>query len=173
VGVGTVYRRFPDKDALIEALFEEKIERVVALADAALEIEDPGEGFFTFMRGMCRMQAEDRGFKDALLGRDRGRERVAAARGRIAPRAMKLLARAQEAGAVRSDLGPFDVPMLHLCVGLIADRTRDVAPAYWERLLAILLDGLSADGAATPLPGEPIDREAFTRAMAGAHRRRA
>src|ERR671921_1342419 len=144
VGVGTVYRRFPDKDALIDALFEEKIDRAVALADEALEIEDPWEGFTTFLRGMCRLQAEDRGFKDALLIRDRGREKVAGARERIAPRAMKLLARAQEAGAVRADLGPYDVPMLHLCVGLIADRTRDVAPDYWERLLSIVIDGIRA-----------------------------
>src|SRR5215217_9622277 len=80
VGIGTVYRRFPDKDALIDALFEEKIDRVVALADDALELADPWEGLTTFMRGMCRMQAEDRGFKDALLLRGRGRERVAGAR---------------------------------------------------------------------------------------------
>src|SRR4029079_8534918 len=121
VGVGTIYRRFPEKDALIDALFEEKIDRAVALADAALELDDPWEGFATFMREMCRMQAEDRGFKDALVLRDRGRERVAAARERIAPRALELLARAQEAGAVRADLGAYDVPMLNLCIALIAD----------------------------------------------------
>ena len=172
VGVGTVYRRFPDKDALIDALFEEKIDRAVELADRALEIEDPWEAFTTFMRGMCRMQAGDRGFKDALLVRDRGRERVAAARERIAPRAMQLLTRAQEAGAVRSDLGPFDVPMLNLCVSLIADRTRDVAPEYWERVLTIIIDGISAKGPATTMPVEPLDRETFTEAMASARRRR-
>ena len=172
VGVGTVYRRFPDKDALIDALFEEKIDRAVELADRALEIEDPWEAFTTFMRGMCRMQAGDRGFKDALLVRDRGRERVAGARERIAPRAMKLLTRAQEAGAVRSDLGPFDVPMLNLCVSLIADRTRDVAPDYWERVLTIIIDGISAKGPATAMPVEPLDRETFTEAMASARRRR-
>jgi AcrR family transcriptional regulator len=173
VGVGTVYRRFPDKDALIDALFEEKIDRAVALADDALAIEDPWEGFTTFMREMCRMQAEDRGFKDALLLRDRGRERVAAARQRIAPRAMELLERAQRAGAVRADLGPYDVPMLHLCVGLIADRTRDIAPDYWERILAILIDGISTTGAGTPMPAEPLDRDAFVAAMASARRQRA
>ena len=172
VGVGTVYRRFPDKDALIDALFEDKIDRAVALADEALEIEDPWEGFTTFMRGMCRMQAGDRGFKDALLATDRGRERVAGARERIAPRALKLLARAQEAGAVRSDLGPFDVPMLNLCVSLIADRTRDVAPDYWERVLTIIIDGLAANGPTTPMPVEPLDRETFTEAMTSARRRR-
>jgi AcrR family transcriptional regulator len=173
VGVGTVYRRFPDKDALIDALFEDKIDRAVALADASLEIEDPWEGFTTFMRGMCRMQAQDRGFKDALLLRGPGRERVAAARERIAPRAIKLLTRAQEAGAVRADLGPFDVPMINLCVGLIADRTRDIAPDYWERVLTILIDGISAQGRTTPMPVSQLDREAFTEAMASPRRRRA
>ena len=172
VGIGTVYRRFPDKDALIDALFEEKIDRAVELADAALEIEDPWEAFTTFMRGMCRMQAGDRGFKDALLARDRGRERVAGARERIAPRAMELLTRAQEAGAIRSDLGPFDVPMLNLCVSLIADRTRDVAPDYWERVLTIIIDGISAKSPTTPMPVEQLDRETFTEAMASGRRRR-
>jgi AcrR family transcriptional regulator len=172
VGVGTVYRRFPDKEALIDALFEVKIDAAVSLADAALEIEDPWEGLVTWMRGMCRLQAEDRGFKDALLMRDRGRDRMAAARERIAPRALRLFSRAQEAGAVRADLGPFDIPMLHLCVGLMADRTRDVAPDYWERILTIVIDGISAKAAATPMPVEPLDREAFTEAMASPRRRR-
>jgi hypothetical protein len=125
------------------------------------------------MRGMCRMQAQDRGFKDALLLRGPGRERVAAARERIAPRAIKLLTRAQEAGAVRADLGPFDVPMINLCVGLIADRTRDIAPDYWERVLTILIDGISAQGRTTPMPVSQLDREAFTEAMASPRRRRA
>ena len=173
VGVATVYRRFPDKDALIDALFEAKIDYAVALAVHALGLEDPWEGFSTFLREMGRMQAEDRGFKDALLLRDRGRERVAAARERIAPRALELLARAQEAGAVRADLGAYDVPMLNLCVGLIADRTRDIAPDYWQRVLAIILDGISAKAATTPMPAEPLDREAFVEAMASARRRRA
>src|SRR5690349_24529453 len=49
VGVGTVYRRFPDKDALIDALFEVKIDRARALATEALEFEDPWEGFVFFI----------------------------------------------------------------------------------------------------------------------------
>jgi AcrR family transcriptional regulator len=172
VGVGTVYRRFPDKDALIDALFEAKIDRGRQLAVDALEIEDPWEAFTTFMRGMARMQAEDRGLKDAMLSRDRGRDRVAKARDSIAPVAVQLLHRAQEAGAVRGDLGMFDVPLINLCVGLIADRTREAAPDYWERILTVLLDGLAADAAHTPMPVEPIDRETFVAAMTNRRRPR-
>jgi len=172
VGVGTVYRRFPDKDVLIDALFEEKINRARQLAQDALEVEDPWEGFAGFMRGMCRMQAGDRGLTEAMLSRDRGRERVAAARDRIAPVAIQVLHRAQEAGAVRADLGTFDVPLIHLCISLIADRTRDVAPDYWERILTIVLDGLAAEAARTEMPVAPLDRDAFVGAMAGRRRPR-
>jgi hypothetical protein len=61
---------------------------------------------------------------------------------------------------------------MNLVVSLIADRTRDVAPGYWERVLTILIDGISAQGPTTPMPVEPLDREAFTEAMASGHRRR-
>jgi AcrR family transcriptional regulator len=165
VGVGTVYRRFPDKDALIDALFEDKIVEVERQARLALAIEDPWDSFETFMRGMCRLQAEDRGLKEALLARDRGRERVAEARNRIAPIASQVLLRAQEAGVVRADLGMFDVPLMHFAVGFVAERTRDTAPGYWERLLTILLDGLKADAARTPMPSEPLRQEQFVSAM--------
>jgi AcrR family transcriptional regulator len=172
VGVGTVYRRFPDKDALIDALFEEKIDRARQLAHEALELEDPWEGFAFFMRSMCAMHAADRGFKDALLSRDRGLERVAAARDAIAPVAIQVLRRAQEAGAVRADLGTFDVPLLHLCVGLIADRTRDVAPDSWERILTVILDGMAAGAARTEMPVAPLDPDAFASAMVSARTKR-
>src|SRR4051794_9823676 len=172
VGVGTVYRRFPDKDALIDALFEVKIGHAVDLARECAEIEDPWEGFERFLRGMCAMNAEDSGFKEALLSRDRGRERVAAARDQIAPIAIGLLRRAQAAGVVRDDLGPFDVPIMHLCVGQVADRTREVAPDYWGRILTVLLDGIRVGGGRTPMPAPPLDREAFTEAMVSARGRR-
>jgi len=165
VGVGTVYRRFPDKDTLIDALFEDKIAEVETEVRAALEIEDPWEAFESFMRAVCRLQAEDRGLKEALLTRDRGRERVALARERIAPIAMQVLHRAQEAGAVRADLGAYDVPMMHFAVGFVAERTRGIAPGYWERLLTVLLDGMRADAARTPIPTGPLEQEQFVAAM--------
>jgi AcrR family transcriptional regulator len=166
VGVGTVYRRFPDKDALIEALFEEKIHAIEELARRALEVEDQWEAFSGFMRAVCRMQAEDRGLKEALLSADRGRERLSAARDTIAPVAEQLLKRAQKAGAVRADLGRFDVPMMQFAVGFVAEKTRDVSPAYWERLMTVMLDGVRAErSGVTPMPVEPLDREEFTTAI--------
>jgi len=172
VGVATVYRRFPDKDALIDALFEEKIRAVERLARAALEMDDAWEAFSTFMRGVCAMQAEDRGLKEALLSRDRGSARVATARDMIAPIAGRLLARAQEEGAVRADLGPFDIPIMHFAIGFIADTTREVSPEYWQRIMTVLLDGLRAEREGTSdMPVPPLDHDAFLAAMSSRARR--
>jgi AcrR family transcriptional regulator len=167
VGIATVYRRFPDKEALIDELFETKMRAIERLAADALEIEDPWTAFSTFMREVCRLHAQDRGLKEALLSDHRGRDRVRRARDTIAPRAVQLLRRAQEAGAVRADLAAFDVPLLHTAVGLIADRTRDVAPDYWERMVTIVLDGLRAERrSATPMTAPPLSPEQFAAALA-------
>ena len=66
VGVGTVYRRFPDKDALIDALFEDKIDRAVALADTALEIEDPWEAFTSVLWRGAETMAGDRALSEVF-----------------------------------------------------------------------------------------------------------
>jgi AcrR family transcriptional regulator len=171
VGVGTVYRRFPDKDVLIDALFEDKIDDVVRTAESALQVEDPWEAFETFMRRMCRLQAEDRGLKEAILTDGRGGERAAIARARIGPIASKIVRRAQEAGVLRADLSAFDVPIMHFSVGFVAERTREVAPGYWERMLTVLLDGLRADAARERMPGEPLSQEQFAAAMTKPRRR--
>lgn len=166
VGVGTVYRRFADKEALIDGLFEAKIARVTALATEALGIEDPWDGFETFVRGLCRMQADDRGFREALLRHDRGCEGMRRGRDAIEPVVRELLERAQRSGQVRPDLGVFDVPLLHFMVGYVADTTRDVAPDCWQRTLQIMLDGLRTSRAApTPLPGAPLGPEQFALAV--------
>jgi AcrR family transcriptional regulator len=166
VGVGTVYRRFPDKDALIDALFEEKIAAIEQLARDGLATEDPWEAFSLFMRGVCRLQAEDRGLKEALLMRDRGTERLQHARDTIAPVAAQLLERAQAAGVVRADLGMYDVPMMHFAIGFIADSTREEDPRYWERVLTVLLDGVRArPDDLTPMPTPSLDRDRFLAAM--------
>jgi AcrR family transcriptional regulator len=160
VGIGTVYRRFADKDALIDALFEDKMRGIEALALEAVRIADPWEAFETFMRGVSGMHAADRGLKEAMLSDEGGRERAALARDTIAPLGQMLLQRAQQAGAVRADLVASDVPLMHFAVGFIADKTRDAAPDAWQRILTILLDGLRADPqGTTPIEGSPIALE--------------
>lgn len=166
VGVGTVYRRFPSKDDLIDALFEDKIREVEQTARDALEIDDPWTSFETFFRAVARLQARDRGLKEALTMGDRGRDRVGSARERIAPLASKVLRRAQRAGVVREDLERWDIPLVHMAVASVADRTRDIAPDYFERMVTVLLDGLRPQReGTTPMPAPPLSPEQFVTAM--------
>src|ERR671933_90846 len=68
VGVGTVYRRFPDKAELVEALFEQRLEGIVGLLEEALENPDPWLGLEGFLERVLELQANDRGLKDILVG---------------------------------------------------------------------------------------------------------
>lgn len=165
VGIGTFYRRFPDRESLVEAVFATKLDRVLELGRAALEIEDPWDAFRTFVVTVARMHAQDRGLKDVTLSQDRGRERVAEFRAAIQPIAVQLLDRAKAAGALRDDVSSFDIPMIHRAVSAVAELTRDVSPDYFERTLTLLVDGLARDRVPTPMPAPPLNPEQFLEVM--------
>lgn len=165
VGVGTVYRRFPDKDALIDALFEERIGDVAAAGQRALGASDPWEGIIDFVRYASAVQARDRGLRQALLSR--GADKTERAREKMIPIMTELVTRAQQAGSLRADLDPLDLPLVDLMVSTVADRTREVSPEIWQRALTIIMDGLATSRETpTPLPGKPLDRDQLA-ALAG------
>ena len=83
VGVGTVYRRFPDKAQLIEELFEQRLEDLVAIAGGALDDPDAWHGLKTFLRRALELQANDRGVKDLITASTDGLDRVATIRARL------------------------------------------------------------------------------------------
>src|SRR4051794_14300107 len=125
VGIGTVYRRFPHRESLVEAIFESKLERGAQSARGALGIEDPWGASRPSVARAARMQARARGLKDVRLCSERGRARVAGVRAITQPLAAELLERAQAAGALREDVTSLDLPMIHQAVSAIADMTRD------------------------------------------------
>src|ERR1044072_3349271 len=142
VGTGTAYRRFPNKDALLEALMADRIHEIGAIARECLEDPDPWHAIETFFERAMALQAADRGLKDILWSSGHGKERVVHARRAIAPPVSKMVARAVEAGAVRADMGTSDVPLINFMLGAIAHLSRDVEPDLYRRYLAIVLDGL-------------------------------
>ena len=170
VGIGTFYRRFPDRESLVEAVFATKLERVTQLAREALDSEDAWQAFRTFLMTVARMHARDRGLKDVLLSSDRGREQAAALRETIQPLVRQLIDRAKATGALREDVSLFDIVMIYQAVGAIADITRDVSPDYFERTLALLVDGLAQERTTTPMPAPPPDDEQLV-AIMSRHRR--
>jgi AcrR family transcriptional regulator len=166
VGVGTVYRRFPDKEQLIDALFEERIGEMVALAEAALRCEDAWAGLVSFLESATAAHADDRGLKEVALSGVHGLERVARARDLMAPLVTRLVARAQEQGQLRPDLQPTDLPLLQLMLGSLSECTRDVDPEVWRRYLGILTDGLRTSRAApTPLAPAGLQLDQVQRTM--------
>jgi AcrR family transcriptional regulator len=166
VGVGTVYRRFPDKANLIEGLFEQRIQRIVDLADAALADPDPWRGLTEFIERTCELQSEDRAFKELVLAGPEGLERVNRIRARMLPRMSRIVERAHESGQLRTDVVPQDMPLIQLMIGTVIDCGRDVAPDLWRRFLAIYMRGLRAEtGAPDPLPEPPLGFEELQQVM--------
>jgi AcrR family transcriptional regulator len=147
VGVGTAYRRFRDKEALIEALFEDRIAGIEALARDALAREDPWEGLVVFMDGTVRLQVADRGLKEALFSSGSTSLPTENARRRIAPLIEALVRRAQAAGRLRPDVDVTDLPLLQFLLSGVAEFGAELAPRY----LTLVLDGLRTPEP-SPLP---------------------
>lgn len=166
VGVGTVYRRFPDKESLIAALFEDRVDDVVALAEEALAATDAFAGLQGFLEASCRLQAANRGLHQLVFAGDAGPRCAAGARERIAPLLAELVGRAQEQGGVRADVAPYDVGMLRNLIGRFIETGGEAAAALWPRLLAIVIDGLRADRTGSPLPGTAPTPEIFEQLLA-------
>jgi AcrR family transcriptional regulator len=166
VGTGTAYRRFPNKDALIEALMVDRIEELVAIAGECLAEPDPWQGLSGFFERALALQAADRGLKEVLFSSGRGRERSTHARQKMAPVVARLVRRAVEAGAVRSDLSTTDVPLINFMLNTLVDFGRDVQPDLYKRYLAIVLDGLKPRDDLEPLPVQPLKVTVFQAALA-------
>ncbi|WP_030434798.1 TetR/AcrR family transcriptional regulator [Actinoplanes subtropicus] len=170
VGVGTVYRRFPTKEALVEELFERRLQEVVEIGQQALADPDPWRGLITFIDGACAQQAGDRGLREVMLGARYGNDRVARVRDSFQPIVAELVARAHAGGRLRADFAGTDVPLLAAMVNAVADYAREVNADVWRRYLTILIDGIAAsrvDG--TPLPVAPLDEDQVDRAMRSWH----
>ena len=159
LGVGTVYRRFPDKAQLIDALFEQRLEEIIHMLKESLNDPDSWHGLTVFLERVLDKQAKDRGLKEVLMGLAPGSsDRITKSRSTLHPLAAELVERAVQSGAVRPDSEPQDFGILQLMVGAVIDAGRDVAPDLWRRYLVIMLQGLRAQ----PAPVEPLPCAAVT-----------
>jgi len=173
VGVGTVYRRFPDKEALVADLFADRIDTMVEVAEEACAAPDAWQGLISFLEYAAQTMAADVGFRQLMMFATYGRDRVAYAREQMRPVVTKLVERAQAAGELREDFSATDVPMIAFMLSAAAEYAGPVQPDLWRRYLALIIDGLrpSRDGA-TRLPAPALTPQEMEQAMR-AHGQRA
>lgn len=155
VGIATLYRRFPNRQALIEAVFVEPLNDDIAAVEEALEHDDPWAGFAGYLQQLCERASTDRGFNQITAACLRDTPAVTAARTRRDILVGKLVARAQDAGVLRPDIVAEDLFLLVWGHSAVVAATRDIAPDAWRRYLSLTLDGLRAT-TAHPLPQPPL-----------------
>jgi AcrR family transcriptional regulator len=144
VGTGTLYRHFPTKEALFEAVV---VEHMAALAEEARRLsrgDDPGRALFEFMARLGEQAASKRNLVEALLGAGIDiKERAADSKAEVESSFQVLLERAQAAGQIRSDVEVADVFALVMGTCAFAGDHRDQCSQ--ARMLAIVCDGLRPD----------------------------
>jgi AcrR family transcriptional regulator len=151
VGVGTVYRHFPTKEALIEALMVDSFQAIAAQAEAALEVEDPWEAFSCVLWRGAEIMAADRALSEVFASIPGAMEQAMPTVEGLQESMAKIMARAQAAGVLRDDVVLDDVPMIMCGIGSATKKEHRCA-APWRRHLMIVLDGLRAPGG-DRLPG--------------------
>jgi AcrR family transcriptional regulator len=156
VGIATLYRHFPTRDDLVDAVLQVAFDELTAASTRALAAEDAWAGLTGLVEETLSLHARNRGLRDAF-DTQRGRERAAAMRADIWPVFAELVERAQTQGALRRDFTPQDVWLLFWAADAVIERTAAVAPDVWRRQLAVMLDGIRAP-AESPLPHPALSR---------------
>jgi AcrR family transcriptional regulator len=142
VGIGTLYRHFPTRQALLEAVYRDQVEAVRGRAEELLASEAPGEALADWLRVLVAFSSTKRSLTSALLesfGKDS--ELLSSCSAVICGAAEILLTRAQQAGVVRADADARDLIRLVHAVNIASQHT-SADPGQSDRLLGLILDGL-------------------------------
>jgi AcrR family transcriptional regulator len=139
VGVGTVYRHFPTKEALLDALVGERWRKLAEAAGPSFEADDPWQGLTDFLWRCAYMHRDNRAWGQLAaaapleFGREEQQELMRVTH--------ELLERAQKAGQARKDLTGQDIGMLMCGTCGVMQTTSD---GRWERFFELALEGLRA-----------------------------
>lgn len=165
VGVGTLYRRFPTKQELLVAVIEDGVTRLACEVEELHAVEDAEQAFTDAMHRFAQTIARDRGFFEVIYGSPEFVPVAQDAKERLMDALDVLLCRAQEAGAIRTDVVVLDVPALCMVAARLPSWRLDRQPELWTRYLTLLTDGLRPAGASelgheppVPIPERPPRR---------------
>jgi AcrR family transcriptional regulator len=152
VGVGTIYRHYANKDALIDALVGRVIDELDQAADKALAAEE-GAGLESFLLALGESFSAHRRYAGLMLGRgdEAGADRI---RGYLD----ELTTRARAAGTLAAETTLGDVMVLVWSLRALVEMTGDIAPDAWRRLLDVQLTGLREPGPSSATPALSLEQ---------------
>jgi AcrR family transcriptional regulator len=158
LGSATMYRHFPTRTELVEAVFEDVLRQIIDSARLYAEEPDAWTAFEGHLRFLCGLQARDRGLADLLVTTLPTAGQVERLRSEALAGLNGLITSARKSGMLRSDFGHRDVVLILMANAGLLRRTREHAPDAWERHLAFVLDGLrSTDAKPAPASHRGIE----------------
>jgi AcrR family transcriptional regulator len=161
VGVGTVYRHFPTKEALVDAIVRARLDALLARAEQLRAAPDPREALFGYVSELVNHAFEKKGLMEQLARAGmRSEELHAGARPVLEQAIAALLKRAQAAGAVRRDITCGDFSSLVMGTCMAACQHGDLPAAH--KLLGVLRDGLCTAPGPAPRSKPRLARKART-----------
>jgi AcrR family transcriptional regulator len=140
VGKGTVYRHFPTKEALVQALLDDYWRHLEELLEQALASADPWAGFVSLIQGIFAIKEEHRAACDILMASPAERPKPPLS-GRLHEALATLFLRAQEAGSIRRDVPVEAVPVMLRSLSAAVKASHELH-VDWQPYVHAVLDGL-------------------------------
>jgi AcrR family transcriptional regulator len=165
VGRGTVFRNFPSKEHLIAAIVVDRMSEAILRGRALLDAPEPGDAVFAFIEEIVGRQQADNALFDAVADIWLANAEIRAAHTELVSVLDALLARAQESGEVRSDVGAVDVLMLVKGACSAARSFPHVDPQIGQRQLDLVRAAIAAPGAEQKLRGRRLTVEDLAQAF--------
>jgi AcrR family transcriptional regulator len=165
VGVATLFRRFPTREDLLDAVFADTMRGYVEAAQTAQADPDPWNGFTGYIRAVCSMQVANRGFADVLTMTFPAAAHLEEQRARAYQGFLHLIEAAKATGKLRPDFVDQDMVVLLMANAGVITAAGNTAPDSSARLVAYLIQAFTAPQPATLPP--PPDPDALAHAMLG------
>jgi AcrR family transcriptional regulator len=154
VGMGTLYRRFPNKEALVDEILLSVVERSRSVAEVALATCEPGDELRWFVVNSIDSAMIQHVFLSSQMWTGRIRDLLYA---QVIPLMSEMYESAKAVGALRLDIAFTDLLVLIRALRVAREITEAEAPGTWHRYVTLMFDGLRPGAADRPLEPAPID----------------
>jgi AcrR family transcriptional regulator len=164
VGIATLYRHFPTRVELIDEILADAVRTYVAIADEALDMDDPWAGLVLYLTETFRLSATNRGITELMSMRLPDSCQTEGFRTELFQKVVQVVSRARDSGAARQDITVEDIVLLTWANAGLVGAAGDIAPTAWQRHLGLVLAGLKASAEGDPIAA-PMTPEQVRAAM--------